>query len=72
MSREEGEGLWVPGWEGSLGGVQRNQNCSGGMALPSVWGYPQVLCQAVSPGEVTWHLHCLQNFGSCYIRSKRC
>lgn len=53
MSREEGEGLCVPGWEGSFGGVQRSQNCRGGVALPSVWGYPPKLCQAVSPGEVT-------------------
>lgn len=50
MSREEGASLWVPGWEG---GVQRNQRCGGGMALPSAWGCPQVLCQAVSAGEVT-------------------
>lgn len=53
MPREEGAGLWVPGWEGCFGAVQRNQNGSGGMALLSAWGCPQVLCQAVSPGEVT-------------------
>lgn len=53
MSRAEGAGLWVPGQGRGFWGVQRNRNCSGGMSLPSVWGHPQVLCQAVSPGEVT-------------------
>lgn len=42
-------GAWVGG---DFGGVQRNQSCSGGVALPSAWGCPQVLCRAVSPGEV--------------------
>lgn len=53
MSREKGAGLRVPGWKRCFGRVQRNQNCSGGMALTSAWGYPQVLCRAVSLGEVT-------------------